>query len=359
LSRTRLLLVAAWGALCLSSEPVHAQSSVTLYGVLDIGVYRNNNVNGSSISRAETRHEPSYFGLRGSEDLGGGLNATYRLEASVAVDTGTSTMWRQSIVGLESRQWGGFTLGRQYDTIIDLVGVDPPRFNSITAVHTGNWDRSAGVFVNNSIKYRTPTFGGLTGSLMYIFKEDGTSATNSGKGLGASATYQQGRLRVTAAWLKLDGVTHRPANDVGLANLFGLAFPATTSAIVTNDTIAGLGAYYDFARWRVLGQYTTTKLSAGTGSERINTLSAGISAVPQGEGLRPSVGVNHSRLGDARWTTAYGILDYFLSKRTDVYVRVISQWAGGAAAPRAALYLEGPSSSSRQTVVGVGVTHRF
>jgi hypothetical protein len=63
---------------------------------------------------------------------------------------------RTSIFGLSDKKWGTLTFGRQYDTLFDLVVVDPPRFNSVTAVHVGNWDRKSDVCVNNSIKYRSP-----------------------------------------------------------------------------------------------------------------------------------------------------------------------------------------------------------
>lgn len=360
--RTVSMAVAA--AACLAATAAAAQSGVSIYGVLDTGAQGNTNVAGEKTRRLETRHEPSYIGFRGSEDLGDGLSAVFRLESSVAIDTGTTNATtffsRQAFVGLESKQLGTLTFGRQYDTIIDLVGVDPARFNSVSAVHGGNWDRTSGTYVNNAVKYRSPTLGGAVNfSLLYSMSENKSSSTNAGKAVGASANYIQGPLRVSAAYLKIDGASHRPLNDLGVSSLYGQTFASTGSAIVTDDTIAGVGAYYDFSNIRLLGLVTQTKaeVAATRRSEKVKAGGVGLVYNPTGIGFRPSIGFNRAELNDARWNTLYGILDYYLSRRTDVYVRVLSQKADGPA--RAALFLEGPASGTSQTVYGLGVTHRF
>lgn len=339
-----------------------AQSNVTISGTLDVGVQHTTNVQGVTLNRLETRHEPSHITFSGAEDLGGGMQARFVLGMSVAVDSGNNAggFNRESYVALGSNQWGSVQLGRQYDTIVDLVGVDAPRFNSVNAVHLGNWDRTAGSYINNVVKYRTPNLGGFTGTLMYSFKEDGTSATNTGKSVGAAGTYVSGPLRVSAAYLRMDGVSHRPLNDTGRTNLFGATFATPAAAIVTNDRVAGAGAYYDLAGWRALGEFTSTRLTAPTGrSETLRTTAVGVVKDPNSIGFRPGVGVNYSSMAGSHWTTVYGILDYYLSKRTDVYLRVVSQKATGAGNQRAALFLEGASSSRKQTVIGTGITHRF
>jgi predicted porin len=354
-------LVALAALACTGSA--FAQSNVTISGVLDVGVQHNTNVGGGTLDRVETRHEPSHLTFSGTEDLGGGMFARFVLGMSVALDTGNNTggFNRESYVALGSNQWGALQLGRQYDTIVDLVGVDAPRFNSVTAVHLGNWDRTAGAYVNNVVKYRTPNLGGFTGTLMYSPKEDGTSNTNSGASAGAAGTYVSGPLRLSAAYLRLDGGTHRPLNDTGRANLFGATFATTAATVVTDDRIAGLGAYYDFPGWRALGEFTRTKLTAPTGrSESLRTVALGVVKDPNTIGFRPGVGVNYSSMSGSHWTTFYGILDYYLSKRTDVYLRVVSQRAtGGPTNQRAALFLESASSDRKQTVIGAGITHRF
>ncbi|MEO5669215.1 MAG: porin [Ramlibacter sp.] len=353
------ILAATVGGSFLAAVPAQAQSSVTIYGTLDAGYQRTTDAQGRRLNRLETRHEPSYLGFRGTEDLGGGLHALFQLEGSIAVDSGNFTNFsRQSFVGLRSDTWGQVTAGRMYDAMIEIVGVDPARFNSVAAVHAGNWDRSSGTYVNNAIKYRTPTYGGFTGTLMYELKDDGNSISNTGKGVGAALTYLEGPLRVSAAYQKLNGVSHTPFNELGINNLFGKPFAATTTAIVTNDTMAGLGAYYDFPAWRVLALATVAKLDSGTATEKMKSFGAGVVANPNKNGFRPGVGVNYQSMNGSHWTTAYAILDYYLSRRTDVYMRVIHQKASGPN-QRAAIFLEGPASGNKQTVYGIGMTHRF
>jgi predicted porin len=358
--KIRQSLLASACATMLFAQAALAQSTVSVYGVLDVGTTYNSNVGGASLKKVETRHEPSYWGLRGREDLGGGLAAVFQLEQGIAVDTGVATGFsRQALVGLSSAKLGTLTLGRQYDTIVDLVAVDPPRFNSVTAVHVGNYDRTSGTYVNNAIKYRSPSLGGFNASLLYSPKEDGTSATNSGRSVGASVNYIQGPARVSMAYMRIDGVTLRPFNDTGIASLFGVSYAnQLAKTVVSNNTILGLGAYYDIAGWRILAQHTNTKLEALGQRERMRTTAIGFTRDPNDIGLRPGAGFNHTTMNGSRWQTAYGILDYYLSKRTDVYLRAVHQKASGNRQV-AALFLEGPSSTSTQTVVGIGISHRF
>src|ERR1700730_17179701 len=100
----------------LAASAAHSQSSVTLYGLIDAGLFQaaSGTINGSR------------FGLRGAEDLGGGLKAIFVLENGFNVQNGklgqNSRMFgRQAFVGLSSSQFGTVTLGRQYDSLVDFV----------------------------------------------------------------------------------------------------------------------------------------------------------------------------------------------------------------------------------------------
>lgn len=342
--------------------PAAAQSSVTISGSLDVGVNINNNAAGQRLVRLEQRHEPATLGFRGREDMGGGLTALFELVGSVAADSGTFNAWdKQAVVGLSDTRWGTLTLGRNSDTISDLVPMDPPRYNSVTGVHVGNLDRTAGNYLNNSIRYRTPMVAGFWGNLLYSLKEDGTSTTNTRPSRGANLNYQQGPLRVTAAYLDVRGVSIRPYNALGIATLFGNSYAGnTTASIVVDQRIAGIGAYYDVGGVRLLGEATEVRLKvADKPTESLRTVALGVARDPAaGIGWRPAIGADYSTLNDSRWAKVYGILDYYISRRTDVYLRVISQQASGPN-QKAALYLEGPSASNRQTVTGFGMTTRF
>lgn len=352
------IAVIGWAAV---AAPAAAQSSVTISGSLDVGVNINSNAAGQRLTRLEQRHEPATLGFRGREDLGNGLSAIFELVGSVAVDSGAFNAWdKQALVGLSDTRWGTLMLGRNSDTISDLVPMDPPRYNSVTGVHVGNLDRTAGNYLNNSVRYRSPTIGGFWGNVIYSAKEDGTSATNARPSRGANLNYQQGPMRVTMAYLDVRGVSIRPYNALGIATLFGNTYAGNAAAsIVVDQKIAGIGAFYDVGGVRLLGEATTVRLRGNNRGETLRTVALGVARDPAvGTGWRPAIGADYSTLNDSRWSKVYGILDYYLSRRTDVYLRVISQRASGPS-QKAALYLEGPSSTNRQTVVGFGVTTRF
>src|ERR1700758_3627971 len=111
----------------MTSSVAFAQSSVTLYGIVDEGFNFNSNSDGHRqyyLSSGEL--QGSRFGLRGAEDLGGGLSAIFVLENGFDLNTGKLgqgglMFGRQAYVGLSSSQFGTVTLGRQYDSVVDYV----------------------------------------------------------------------------------------------------------------------------------------------------------------------------------------------------------------------------------------------
>jgi predicted porin len=120
----RIIAITALAGLAVTAlaQPAPAGSSVTIYGLADLGVEHLTNVGagGSSLTRMPglTGSLPSRLGFRGSEDLGGGLKAVFTLEMGLALDTGTLNQGgrgfgRQAFVGLAG-PWGAVTLGRNY-----------------------------------------------------------------------------------------------------------------------------------------------------------------------------------------------------------------------------------------------------
>ena len=123
-----------------AASAAFAQSSVTIYGTIDAGVqYRNRSAdNAGSLTEMHTGGiSPSIWGLRGVEDLGHGLKATFNLEGHYSSDTGTLTSGpgfssqlfrRQANVGLGG-EWGAITLGRQYSpALLGTIGTEPRGF---------------------------------------------------------------------------------------------------------------------------------------------------------------------------------------------------------------------------------------
>jgi len=174
----------AGATLAILSQMAVAQSSVTLYGVADIGLefLTQANAAGDKLVRMTTGNlSGSRWGLRGVEDLGGGLKAVFTLENGFDLDTGALNMGgrlfgRQAYVGMEDK-WGRVTLGRQQNSLNDLlVNYDPmvlaARYSvlAIDPTLAGRYD--------NSAKY-TGVLGPITATAIYSFAR-GTTITNGG-----------------------------------------------------------------------------------------------------------------------------------------------------------------------------------
>ncbi|HDR8923048.1 TPA: porin, partial [Burkholderia vietnamiensis] len=120
-----LFAAAVCGAL---SAGAHAQSSVSLYGLIDTGIVYVNNAGGhSNWLQSGSSTQNTVFGLKGTEDLGGGLHALFRLEQGFNLNNGSeafagSMFGSQAWVGLEHERYGTLTLGRQFDVFNDTVG---------------------------------------------------------------------------------------------------------------------------------------------------------------------------------------------------------------------------------------------
>jgi predicted porin len=163
--------ILAAAVLTLVSGLATAQSNVTMYGIVDLGVLTQNHAAAGAAknSVASGGIAPSIWGFRGTEDLGGGLKANFNLEGHIAADTGAAIgplLRRQSNVGLSSADFGTVMLGNQYSPAILAFAATDPRglrenfsglyswaYNSgaLTAGNNGNND--VGVFVQNAISY--------------------------------------------------------------------------------------------------------------------------------------------------------------------------------------------------------------
>lgn len=171
-------------AMLPAAAVVQAQSSVTLYGLVDAGVEVVNHASatGGSVTRLTSGGQnTSRWGLRGSEDLGGGLKAIFQLESGIAIDTGANDSQlfrRQANVGLEGG-FGRLVAGRSYTTAYDFIlPFDPmgyaPAYSWATAANgTSAAGRSAygmTTAFDNILKYQG-TFGGFKLGASYGFGE--------------------------------------------------------------------------------------------------------------------------------------------------------------------------------------------
>jgi GBP family porin len=141
----------------------------------------------------------SRWGLRGSEDLGGGLKAIFTLENGFSIATASSArtaveFGRQAFVGLSSDQFGAVTLGRQYDSVVDYLGSAGTDRHAIRrhvqAAHPFDNDNLDNSFrVNNSVKFQSANYGGFKFGGLYGFSNAtrAGSRTTAHTGIGASA----------------------------------------------------------------------------------------------------------------------------------------------------------------------------
>lgn len=205
----------------------YAQTSVTLYGVADVGVEFVNHQKGAgnSVVRMQSGNlSGSRWGLRGAEDLGGGLRAVFALESGFNIDDGKSgqsgrLFGRQAWVGLDSSQFGTLTLGRHMTPMYD-IGVQYDPMGISTRYSIGVQDDVFQSRADNSLKY-TGRFGPVTAKLLYSFGADGTSGVNGevpgspkvGREYGASLAYESGPLAIAAVYDEQDGKTVATKDD--------------------------------------------------------------------------------------------------------------------------------------------------
>jgi predicted porin len=245
-----------------------AQSSVTLFGVVDAGVtYQSNTardtVTGlsnkqSKWSLGNSGYNSSRIGFRGTEDLGGGLAASFWLEAPITNDdgaTGVSTFNRRSTVSL-SGGFGELRLGRDYtptfwnDTVFDPFGTNGSGTNVISTVSGNTTINNANyVRASNSVGYfLPPNLGGFYGQLQYSFAENtSTSATSTTAATSSSAgRYVGGRF----------GYANGPL-DIALG--VGRSTAVDTAALERSVQTINLGASYDFGPVKLFGELSNVK----------------------------------------------------------------------------------------------------
>jgi predicted porin len=301
----------------LAAGGAYAQSSVTLYGVADVGIEYNNHAGtGENIYRMSSGNQSgSRWGLRGVEDLGGGLKGVFVLESGFNLDQGTSAQGsrlfgRNAYVGLQS-QYGALLLGRQQTSFYDFGLIyDPMAISTrygLTSIAPEFASRA-----DNAVKY-VGTFGGLTANAFYSFRSDGSEVAGRnvfGREFGALLSYAAGPFGIGAAYDEL---------NVGTV--------ANQAPKLRRATIAGTYAFGPakvFAGYRWGKGYSGAALPGATG-----TNAAGASSNVYWAGLAYQLTPAFSLSGAAYYQDFRNngadpwqfVLtgDYALSKRTDLY----------------------------------------
>ena len=249
----RTLLATAM--LALFAGIAQANTSFTLYGVVDTGIGYNkvkgDGYSGSRLGMINGVQLGSRWGLRGSEDLGDGLRAVFKLESGFDSANGRRSQYgrlfgRQATLGLAHDAWGTLEFGRQA-TIGShyLAGIDPfytsytQSHLAFSAANTMRWD--------NMVMYRAPSVNGFEFGAGYAFSADDNTADQTGfgtadntRGITAGLRYVQGPLNVALTYDQLNG-----------ANRSGIDHRATPRQYA-------LGASYDLGPVKLAAAYGRT-----------------------------------------------------------------------------------------------------
>src|SRR5258707_10215292 len=159
----------------LFSGAALAQSSVSLYGIVEDGFIYTNNQKGGSVVQATTgQTNTSRWGMTGAEDLGGSYKAVFTLENGFDTSTGKlgqngRLFGRSSFVGIAA-PIGTITAGRQYEPLSQYVGAlsSAIRWAGWTGAHPGDVDNlQSTIRFDNSVQYASPTLYGLSFKAMY------------------------------------------------------------------------------------------------------------------------------------------------------------------------------------------------
>ena len=228
-----------------------AQNSVTLYGKIDEGFNFTSNGGGNrGYQMISGDVAGGRWGLVGNEDLGNDLSAVFKLENGFNLNRGSLgqgglEFGRQAYVGLSSKQYGTFTMGRQYDPTIDMWSGFTGAGGAIgdLAAHPSDNDNSDYDYrIQNSVKYVSPTISGFSGEAMYAFSNAaGAFATN--RMYSAAGSYTLGGLSAAVAYMKQTG---------GGANTTGAVSSATQVFSGSSQQNIDAGISYTFANKALL-----------------------------------------------------------------------------------------------------------
>ncbi|NKJ47659.1 porin [Burkholderia sp. SG-MS1] len=357
----------AAGLACLSIT-AHAQSSVTLYGLIDVAaIYSSNQDGGRSFAMASGSTRGSRFGLLGSEDLGGGTRAIFRLENGFDVTDGSLgqgglMFGRQAYVGLENDRWGRVTFGRQYESMVDYVAQLTSADWSVYMEHPGDMDlTNRGVRVNNAVRYAN-SFGGFTGSAMYSFGgQPGSFGRDSMWSLGGS--YENGPLYAGF------GMTY--ARQPGELSP-GTFWKATNSAVgefalaAHSFLTVGGGASYRIGNTKLSANVTHVEYTQGFEGQDVNFMNYEVNgmysftpALSAGLGVTYTDGSVDANDANPRYIQYNAVLNYSLSKSTQLYAFATLQRAQGDAQVAQVSQFIAASSSNTQSAAGIGLRHSF
>jgi predicted porin len=364
----------------------HAQSSVTLYGLIDAGItYVNHTAAANGHSHSLFKFDDGIdggdrFGLKGVEDLGGGYKAVFTLENGFGLNgtlsQGGALFGRQAFVGVSKTGVGTFTMGRQYPFAHDYLN----RYSTggLTAgdayfYHINTLDLLSSVRINNSVKFDSVRVYGFKVGAMYGFSNQagefggsqGVSGANgSSRSYSFGVDYNHGPFSMAFAYTDISyPLQAGPALKLTLANV-----PAVGARDLRS---LGVGAKYEYGPALAYALWTNTRLENLDHSAAMLNIYEGGVVYRFEPMLAGTIGYTHTQLTDAAngtWNQINSSVEYQLSKRTTVYVLAAYQKAGGsnkgvpvqAMIGKATNFIGNSGSDAQsQLALRIGMQHRF
>jgi predicted porin len=359
--------------LALSAGAAQAQS-VTLYGRVDAGFQYQSKTGANGDSLSELHNGgilPSIWGIRGSEDLGGGLKAVFNLEGDFDSGTGASNRGtgtgldkspfaRSANVGLAG-DWGKVLLGRQYSVaLLADLAVDPRGFKeslsslssyALTQVEV-NGSNTLGIFTSNAISYSN-NFGPVAVGVAYGFGEQAGS-TSKAATTAIGVTYA-GPITVSGSYQQIKGVVS--SDDKTQRFSIGVAVPF--------DAFTFKG-YYANAKEDVAGSEFSKTDNFGIGVDYAwnaqNTLTAAYyNGKEKNQLARDKVAplVAPGTNTDGKTSSFVLSNDYALSKRTTIYAQYAYVDRGNGATGGTTIDFGGTTPGEKNSIFGLGIKHDF
>lgn len=383
----------ALAALAATSSAAWAQSSVTLYGIVDVAVRYTSNANAGTSTKTVVPGgmSQSRLGVNIVEDMGGGLKALANLEHRLQSDTGAVSgnpdFWRQAWVGLQSSEFGQIRLGRQYNILFDLYTSTFASFRYSPYIEAYKPEIGLAMTArqDNMVKYLVQV-GNVYGEIQVSAGEGatGAAAAQPAKTMGGLLRYSDGKFGVGGAYLQATEQTGKKIK----ATVFGASFTdgplyvhaswgenkfdAITNLITSPAVVADANSPFRVAV-TTRGAYTSGLLGANVfnnnstdiKSRTMVMFGATYQLTPQlniganawltkqkhyGLALAP-LGLSTTANGSSKADFFAMVLDYAFSKRTDAYLEVDYTKTSGAVA-----FANG---ATKRGGTMVGVRHRF
>lgn len=366
-----------------------AQSSVTLYGILDAGIrYQTVSLQGASASNFGAAYgvqSGNRFGLRGVEDIGNGNRVTFVLENGFELGNGTNgqsnrLFGRQAYLGVENNAWGLARIGRQYNLATDYFGAVDPFSQGFGQANIGAAFGAANTLrMSNAIKYQSPLMSGFRAGAAYSFANGMSNTAIDGAAARAGSTGYNFETNNNVRQLSLGAnYTNGP---IYAALSYDKIYAPTSTISASNPSSWNLGGAYDLKVAKLSAAYGQTRggyiLGQGNGATGAGLNLNGNPSNNTGEVIfDQNMGYNSYLLGATvpvnatsrvmvSWTlltpntnmkdtynaqnqSAYNLgYTYDFTKRTNAYAYVS--------------YMDNLATvdTAKSTVVGVGLRHQF